>query len=112
MRQDGDQAVRVAGLRGQHDAAPEAVHPDRADPVVPAVLQLLQVQPGVSVLGELADRRLDRALYAFLQFCVFREEAFRDRQARQCLPPSASRCLYPRLSVDHVRPLRARGDSW
>lgn len=87
MGQDRDKAIRLASLRRQDDAAPETVHPDRADAVVPAVVELLQVHARVSVLGELADGRLDRALYAFLQFCVFRKEAFRDRQACQCPPP-------------------------
>ena len=40
VRQDRDQAVRVAGLGSQHDAAPAAIDPEGADPVVPAVLRL------------------------------------------------------------------------
>jgi hypothetical protein len=85
--QDRDKAICLASLWRQDDAAPETVHPDRADAIVAAVVELLQVQAGVRVFGELADGRLDRALYAFLEFCVFRKEAFRDRQACQCPPP-------------------------
>jgi hypothetical protein len=55
VRENRDQAVRVAGRRRQDDPAPEAVHPDRPDAVVTAVLQLLQVQASVRMLGEPAD---------------------------------------------------------
>ena len=51
--------------------------------MVPAVLQLLQVQARVGVLGEFGDRGLDGSLNGFLQFCEFREEAFRDPEPRQ-----------------------------
>ena len=48
----------------------------------------------VSVLGELGDRRIDGALRVLVQLRVFRQEAFRDRQAHHWLcPPLAS---YPR----------------
>ncbi len=85
MRQDRDQAVRVTGIGSQHDTAPEAVHPEKADPVIQAAARLLQVPPGVRALGELGDHSLHRAPRVLVELRVFSQEAFRDRQASHWL---------------------------
>lgn len=41
VRQDLHQVVRVPGVRGENDAAPEGVDSDRPYPVVPAAVDLL-----------------------------------------------------------------------
>jgi len=63
MRHDLHQVIGVTTIRGKDDTAPELVDPDGADAVVHALLELLQVQAGVSVLRELFDRFLDGGPY-------------------------------------------------
>jgi hypothetical protein len=67
VREHLHQAVRIAAVDSQDALTPEAAQSDAADTVIAAVVQLLQVQGRMSLLGELGDARLDRTLYIFLQ---------------------------------------------
>jgi hypothetical protein len=82
MRHDTDEAVSVAGVWRENNAAPELVDPDRSDPVVLTVGELLQVEPGVDVFGELVDRGLHAALHLLGQLRVVVKEVLVDREPR------------------------------
>ena len=87
VRQDSEQAICVATVRSEHDAAPDAVDSDRADAAIPAVTRRLKERPGVGLPGELGDRRIDRASRVPVQLRVFGEKFLPDRQARHWLHP-------------------------
>ena len=86
-RQDSEQAICVATVRSEHDAAPDAVDSDRADTAIPTVTRRLQERPGVGLPGELGDGRIDRASRVPVQLRVFCEKFLPDRQARHWLHP-------------------------
>ena len=83
VREHGDQAIGIPGLGSKDDAAPEVVDANCADAVVLGMLELLQVDAGMGVPGELAHRGLDGTPNWFVQFCVLCEEVFRDGEPRQ-----------------------------
>ena len=87
VRQDSEQAICVATVRSEHDAAPNAVDSDRADAAIPAVTRRLKERPGVGLPGELGDGRIDRASRVPVQLRVFCEKFLPDRQARHWLHP-------------------------
>ena len=115
LRQNRDQAVRVRGrpaFRDQDHGVPAAVHRQDADPVVPAVRRLLQLQPRLSVPGEPGDGHVDGALHIPVQLGVFSQEAFGDRQpSHRLCPPLPSRSLAGSVQKGHVRPSGTARDS-
>ncbi len=90
VRQDREQAVDIADVRGKDDAAPETVDPDGADALILAICQLLQVQPCVGVLAELANRGQDLVLDVPFQPRVVRKEILREVQLSHSGLPAGS----------------------
>ena len=91
MRQHPNEQVRVSTVGSHHDAAVVLVDADGANPRVARDRELLQVEAGVRVRGELGEHLLDLVPHLLVEGGIVGQEVLRDRELRhQALSWSAA----------------------